>query len=41
VRNTQTSVKQGRSVVELDPAESTPRDVVAAIGALGYTAGHC
>ncbi|MFN2495117.1 MAG: heavy-metal-associated domain-containing protein [Pseudonocardiaceae bacterium] len=38
IRSTQTSVKQGRSTVELDPGQCTPSDVLAAIADLGYTA---
>jgi copper chaperone len=38
VVSTQTSVKQGRSVVELEPAVCRPEEVVAAVGELGYTA---
>ncbi|WP_439659455.1 heavy-metal-associated domain-containing protein [Lentzea sp. HUAS TT2] len=38
VRSTQTTVKQGRSTVELDPSRSTPEDVVLAIEELGYQA---
>lgn len=37
VRSTETSMKKGRSVVELGPG-ATPADVVAVIGELGYTA---
>lgn len=39
VRSTRTSVKQGRSVVELDPACS-PGDVIAVVVELGYSAHH-
>lgn len=38
VRSTQTTVKQGRSTVELDPSQSTPEDVIHAIEELGYQA---
>ena len=38
VVGTRTSMRQGRSVVELDPASCGPRDVIAAIGELGYAA---
>jgi copper chaperone len=38
VQNTQTTVKQGRSTVELDPSQSTPEDVIRAIEELGYQA---
>ena len=37
VRSTQTSMKKGRSTVELDPTTS-PAEVIAAITDLGYTA---
>lgn len=40
VRSTQTSVRQGRSIVEVDTTQSTPNDILAAISDLGYTAGH-
>ena len=36
VRSTRTSLKQGCSVVELEPS-STPADVIAAVAELGYT----
>ena len=39
VRSTQTSMKKGRSIVELD-AGATPADVIAAIGELGYATYH-
>lgn len=39
VRGTETSVKAGRSVVELGDG-STPADVIAAINELGYTSRH-
>lgn len=38
VHNTQTSIKQRCSVVELDLNPCPPSNVVAAIGDLGYTA---
>ncbi len=38
VHSTQTTVKQGRSTVELDPSRSSPEDVIAAIEELGYRA---
>lgn len=38
VQSTQTTVKQGRSTVELDPSQSTPVDVIRAIEELGYQA---
>ncbi|MFI7676317.1 heavy-metal-associated domain-containing protein [Actinophytocola sp. NPDC049390] len=38
VHSTQTTVKQGRSTVELDPSQSSPEDVIAAIEELGYRA---
>lgn len=38
VQSTQTTVKQGRSTVELDPSQSTPEDVIRAIEELGYEA---
>ncbi|MBC7300079.1 MULTISPECIES: heavy-metal-associated domain-containing protein [Actinomycetes] len=38
VAGTQTSMKKGRSTVELDAAVTTPDDVIAAITELGYTA---
>ena len=38
VQSTQTTVKQGRSTVELDPSQSTPEDVIRAIEELGYQA---
>lgn len=38
VHNSQTSLKQRRSVVELDPAASSPEDALTAIRELGYTA---
>jgi copper chaperone len=40
VVGTRTSMRQGRSVVELNPASCEPRDIVAAIGELGYAAQH-
>lgn len=38
VLSTQTTVKHGRSTVELDLSRSTPADVVRAIEELGYQA---
>jgi copper chaperone len=38
VRSTQTTMKQGRSTVELDPSLTSPEDVIHAIGELGYRA---
>lgn len=38
VVSTQTSMKKGRSTVELDVAVTTVEDVIAAITELGYTA---
>ncbi|MFF5035639.1 heavy-metal-associated domain-containing protein [Nocardia salmonicida] len=38
VTSTQTSMKKGRSTVELDATITTPDDVIAAITELGYTA---
>ncbi|MDX8037227.1 heavy metal-associated domain-containing protein [Lentzea sp. BCCO 10_0856] len=38
VQSTQTTVKQGRSTVELDPSQSTPEDIIRAIEELGYQA---
>ncbi|XVV06677.1 heavy-metal-associated domain-containing protein [Actinosynnema sp. CA-248983] len=38
VRSTRTTVKQGRSTVELDPSRSSPEDVIAVIEQLGYRA---
>ncbi|MBW0272558.1 heavy metal transporter [Nocardia sp. MH4] len=38
VRTTQTSMKKGRATVELDPALSSPDDIVTAIAELGYVA---
>jgi copper chaperone len=38
VRSTQTTRKQGRSTVELDPNLTSSEDVVHAIGELGYRA---
>lgn len=38
VRSSQTSLKEGRSVVELDTAECTPEDVITTMKELGYTA---
>ncbi|HEY8455382.1 MAG TPA: heavy metal-associated domain-containing protein [Actinopolymorphaceae bacterium] len=38
VFSTQTTMKQGRSTVELDASQSTPDDVIAAIAELGYRA---
>jgi copper chaperone CopZ len=38
VTRAQTSMKQGRSTVELNADGSTPADVIAAIEGLGYTA---
>lgn len=39
VRSTQTSMKRGRSIVELEPG-TTPADVIAAVGELGYMTYH-
>ncbi|MGH3868461.1 MAG: heavy-metal-associated domain-containing protein [Pseudonocardiaceae bacterium] len=38
VHSSQTTVKAGRSTVELDVSQSTPRDVISAIEELGYRA---
>ncbi|GGM60511.1 hypothetical protein GCM10012275_34520 [Longimycelium tulufanense] len=38
VHSTQTSVKQGHSVVEIDTTACTPDEVIAAIAEAGYTA---
>ncbi|NNH70581.1 heavy metal transporter [Nocardia uniformis] len=38
VHSAQTTMKKGRSIVELDTAATTTDDVVAAIETLGYTA---
>ncbi|WP_280411853.1 heavy-metal-associated domain-containing protein [Nocardia asiatica] len=38
VHNTQTTMKKGHSTVELDTSTTTPTDIIAAIGKLGYTA---
>ena len=38
VHATQTTINQGRSVVELDPGQSSPEDVIRAIEELGYRA---
>ena len=38
VLSTQTTVKQGRATVQLDPSRSSPDDVVRAIEELGYQA---
>ncbi len=38
VRGTQTTVRQGRSVVDLDLTQSSPGDVITAIVELGYHA---
>ena len=38
VHSTQTTMKQGRSTVELDASQSSPADVIAAIEELGYHA---
>jgi copper chaperone len=38
VVSTRTTVKQGRSTVELDPSRNSPEDVIRAIEELGYTA---
>ena len=44
VRSTRTSMKKGRSVVELEPdatpADATPADVIAAVGELGSHVPH-
>lgn len=39
VRSTQTSMKKGRSTVELE-AGASPAEVIAAIAELGYPAHH-
>jgi copper chaperone len=38
VIDTRTSVKDGRSMVQVDPARTTSEDVVAAIAEAGYRA---
>lgn len=38
VRSASTTMKKGRSTVDLDPDQTTPDDVVVAIRELGYTA---
>ncbi|MGM1060890.1 heavy-metal-associated domain-containing protein [Saccharothrix sp. Mg75] len=38
VLDTQTTVKQGRSTVELDLSRNSPEDVIQAIEELGYRA---
>lgn len=38
VHSTQTTFKQRRSTVELDPGQSSPEDVIATIEELGYRA---
>lgn len=38
VRSTQTTAKPSRSTVELEGAQTSPEDVIAAIAALGYRA---
>jgi copper chaperone len=38
VRSTRTTVKAGRSTVELDTARSSPQEVIRAIEQLGYHA---
>ena len=38
VRSTQTTMKQGRSTVELDASQNSPEDVINAIIKLGYRA---
>ncbi|SEP53341.1 heavy-metal-associated domain-containing protein [Amycolatopsis saalfeldensis] len=38
VHSTQTTMKQARSTVELDPSQNSPEDVIAAIEELGYRA---
>lgn len=38
VRATQTTLKQGRSTVELDASQSSSKDVIHAIEQLGYRA---
>lgn len=38
VRSTQTTMKQGRSTVELDVSQASPEDVINAIIELGYRA---
>jgi copper chaperone len=38
VHTTQTTMKQGRSTVELDASQSSPEDVIRAIEELGYRA---
>ncbi|MEU0470698.1 heavy metal-associated domain-containing protein [Amycolatopsis sp. NPDC006131] len=38
VRSTQTTMKQARSTVELDPGQNSPEDVIKVIEELGYRA---
>lgn len=38
VRRSETSMKAGRTTVEIDPALCEPADVIAAIGEAGYQA---
>jgi len=38
VRTTQTSIKDGRSVVEVDSATCSAEEIIATITGLGYTA---
>lgn len=38
VRSTQTTLKQGRTTVELDLSQTSPQDVVKVIEELGYQA---
>lgn len=40
VRRAETSVKAGRTTVDLDPALCQPADVIAAIAEAGYQAHH-
>lgn len=40
VVNTETSVKDGRSVVEVDPNACTSDSIIATITEVGYTAQH-
>jgi copper chaperone len=38
VRSTQTTVKPGRSTVELEATQTSPENIIAAIAGLGYRA---
>jgi copper chaperone CopZ len=40
VRSTATSMKRGRTVVEVDPDGCGPPDIIAAIAGLGYQASQ-